>query len=319
MYTYFIRLISLYFLLSGISSLAVVHAQAKCEGLLFATGFDKVPSHGSKDALITAVNRGEPIRIGWEFDFNDDGKADLTHWAEASFLSVWQSEVFTQIEAVHAQTPIRSTGNVTLRDTYTEWRGSLGTTGQLDGRYSNGAEFPSDLKSRIFWCSALPGPRGSVLLYRNGINGEDLAGSKDALFAAIRSGQDIQIGWGFQAERDGQTYSVEHLISPVFLSIVNGLDVSAQLPEHIAQRHYLDIDQAFFEDPAVMWRGLMTTKGTFDAVWVNRASGETIRRYPQRAALSWYASAAPDLSTPSLARTGGVTLDETRSDERYPE
>lgn len=294
------------------------NAQKKCDGLLFASGFDGAPTHGTKDALVHAVNNGERIRVGWELDFDRDGEADLSHWADAVFLSVRAGEVFAQVDAVHSQTPKRGSREMRLREPYTEWRGLLGTNGKLEGRYSNKDVFPDDLRSRMTWCSARGGNRRWAFLYRNGLNGEDLAGSKQALLAAIRSGQPIQVAWGGRFERNGRTISVEHLAAPVFVTITNGEDVAAQLPEHIAQRHYADIDQAFFDDPAIVWRGLMTTKGTFDAAFVNRGSGKTVRRYPQRAVLSWFAPASPDLSAPSLALKGGVTLDKSRSRERIP-
>ncbi|GAB5415656.1 MAG: hypothetical protein Cons2KO_32590 [Congregibacter sp.] len=318
----FAQIFQSFLLLVGIIGLpfsASVLAQPTCDGLLFATGFDKRPTHGSKDALIAAVNQGQPVRVGWEFDFDKDGEADLSHWAEAMFLSVWSGEVFTQVDAIHTQTPERERAKIGLRAPYTEWRGSLGSDGTLEGRYSDNAEFPSDLHSRITWCSALGGARPWVLLYKNSLDGQSLAGSKEALFAAIRSGQPIQVAWGFKASRNEESIAVEHLASPVFLSIVNEQEVSAQLPEHIAQQHYADIDSALFDDPAVMWRGLVTTTGSFDAIWVNRATGKTVRRYPQRAAFSWYAPASPNLYTPSLAAEKGVVADAKPASQRNPE
>ena len=305
-------------LIAALLSQPGLAAQPKCAGLLYASGFDHQPTHGSKDALIHAVNRGEPIRLGWELDFDRDGIPDLSHWSDATYLSVWQGEVFAQVHAVHAQRPLREEADMVFPDAYSEWRGSLGTTGRLEGAYSNGSNFPDDLSVRMTWCSGLPGPRGWTLLYRNSADGATEAGSKAALFAAIRSGQPIQIGWGFSVERDGETISVEHVASPIYLSIINEAEVSAQLPEHIAQQRYADIDQALFDDPAVMWRGLMTTKGVFDAVWTHRASGAVVRRHPQRAAMSWYAPSSAPLATPSLAVSGGVRRDEGRAEERFP-
>ena len=293
-------------------------AQPICSAPLFGTGFDGEPTHGSKDALITAVNRGEPVRVGWALDFDDDGEGELVHWADAAFLSVWEGEVFTQVDAIHTQSPLRNSGDVQLRAPFVEWRGSLGTNGMIEGRYSDGTTVERR-KAQIYWCSGLPGSdRSWTLLYRNGTDGEDLAGSKDALFAAIRSGHPIQIGWGFSRERDGETLSIEHLVSPVFVSITNGTHVTAQLPEHIAQRSYADADEAFFDDPSVLWRGLMSTTGSFDAVWVDRASGDEVRRHPQRAMLSWYAPVSPRLATPALAVPKGVINDAGREDERRP-
>lgn len=71
-----------------------------CNSALFATSFDGNVTFGSKAILIDYVNRGEDIRLGWELDFDRDGPADLTHWADASFLSIRQGEVFAQAEAM---------------------------------------------------------------------------------------------------------------------------------------------------------------------------------------------------------------------------
>ncbi|MEM7730191.1 MAG: hypothetical protein AAF311_13115 [Pseudomonadota bacterium] len=308
------KILSAFFLAALSASGLSTHAKAQlsCDTPLFATGFDRDVTHGTKAALIDAVSQGEPLRIGWQLDFDDDGASDLTHWADAAFLSIFEGEVFTQVDAIQRQSPRRGDANVTLREPYIEWRGSLGTTGVMEGRFSDGTAFPSDLKVSTMWCSTLDMPAKPVLLYRNGTNGEDISGSKEALFAAIREGQDIRIAWGFSIDRDGETLELEHIVEPVFLTAINGEHVAAQLPEHIAQQAYHDIDRALFDDPSVMWRGLMTTRGSFDAVWVNRATGEEVRRYPQRAALSWFGSSAPSLDADTLAVPGGVMRDESR-------
>lgn len=127
------------------------------------------------------------------------------------------------------------------------------------------------------------------LVYRHDADGQVVAGSKAELLGAIRRGSPIRIAWGVKVEREGRVRSVEHVADPVFASIVDGDHVVVQLPEHIAQRAYADIGGAVFDDAAVMWRGLMTTQGIFDAVWVNRATGEVVRRLPQRVGLAWFA------------------------------
>lgn len=158
---------------------------------------------------------------------------------------------------------------------------------------------------------------GWVALYKNDTDGTSIAGSKEALLAAIRAGQPIHLAWGASTVRDGQTKSVEHLATPVFITIIDGKEVVVQLPEHIAQRSYWYPDRALFDDNAIMWRGLMSTTGTFDAIWVNRATGEVTRRSPQRAAITWFARQAAPVDTPSLAIPGGVIRDTGRDAERY--
>lgn len=301
------------------------HAQdgaPACRAPLFATGFDKTPAAGSKAALIAAVEQGEAIRVGWRLDFDEDGAADLTHWAAAAFVTVWEGEVFAQVDAIHIQRPQRAAdgapARIDLPPGFGAWRGLLSTTGVLTGAFSDGDSFPDDLRVAVTWCAATPAASPWTVVYKHGPDGAPLLGSKAALFAAIRAGQPIQIGWGASIERENGVFAVEHVVAPVFVSIIGEAHVGAQLPEHIAQRGYGDVGQALFDDPAVMWRGLMTTEGTFDAVWVDRGSGEVVRRWPQRAALTWYAHAAAPATTPSLAVPGGVTRDQARAAEVIP-
>lgn len=132
------------------------------------------------------------------------------------------------------------------------------------------------------------------LAYRHDTEGRPIAGSKAALIEAIRRGDPVRIAWGgaFQG-RDGKTLSVEHSADPVFLSITGGEEVVAQIPEHIAQVAYNDEATATYEAGGVMWRGLFSTTGRFDAIWVDRGTGKEVRRRPQRAATAWMVF-APD-------------------------
>jgi hypothetical protein len=143
-----------------------------------------------------------------------------------------------------------------------------------------------------------------LLAYRHDTQGAAVSGSKAALFDAIRRGAPVRIGWGMKLVHQGRTISVEHTADPVFLTIVSDKEVVIQLPEHIAQKSYVDPAAAAFDTPSVMWRGLMGSDGTFDAVWVNRATGEEVRRYPQRVGLAWFAFLPPE----SCARQDALTL-----------
>ncbi|MHA7870826.1 MAG: hypothetical protein ACX939_00600 [Hyphococcus sp.] len=296
---------------------AAAQSSPRCPHPLFATGFDRQPIYGSKEALADVVERGEPIRIGWELDFDDNGEPDILHWTDASYLSVWEGEVYAQVQAIHRQRPVRGEGDMVLPDAFSEWRASLGTTGRVDGAFSNGEKTPS-IPARILWCAASAPDPVWTPVYKNGLNGEPLEGSKADLFAAIRAGQPIQIGWGLSREIDGGQASVEHLAAPVFIGIGDNDHVVAQLPEHVAPRSYWGANSAFFDDPAVLWRGLMSTNGTFDAVWANRATGDVVRRSPQRAVMTWYVRRKAPATTPSLAIPRGVIGDESRADERFP-
>lgn len=168
-------------------------------------------------------------------------------------------------------------------------------------------------------CATLPSEQPAVaascssywqLLYRHDVDGKPLHGEKTSLFAAVRSGVPIRFAWGGKFEVNGQTLSVEHVAEPVFLTIAGGQEVVVQLPEHILQKSYAEISGAEFNDPAILWRGLMSTNGTFDAVMVHRSTGKEIRRLPQRVSLAWFAflppSGCPTSQPLELAVPGGV-------------
>lgn len=153
-------------------------------------------------------------------------------------------------------------------------------------------------------------------VYRHDADGRQIAGDKAELLAAIRRGAPVRFAWGLRTTpNDGRPISIEHVAEPVFLTIVNEANVVVHLPEHIAQRAYGDLPGAAFDNPAVMWRGLMTTEGVFDAVWVNRATGAEVRRHSQRVGLSWFALQArlPAAREPvlELAVPGGVRRADT--------
>lgn len=147
------------------------------------------------------------------------------------------------------------------------------------------------------------------MVYRHDADGRALAGDKQSLLDAVRRGSPLRFAWGFAANSGGTPISVEHSAEPVFVTVMQGEHVFVQLPEHIAQASYFRPEQARFESPSVMWRGLMGTDGTFDAVYVDRATGKEVRRFPQRVGLAWFAlqPSPACLAAPlELAVPGGV-------------
>ena len=156
------------------------------------------------------------------------------------------------------------------------------------------------------WCLAACQPPEWRLVYRHDADGKPLAGAKEDLFAAVRRGYPIRLAWGAALRARA---AVEHSAQPVFLTIMNGSELFVQLPEHIAQSSYSDAAQARFENASVMWRGLMGTDGSFDAVYVDRATGREVRRLPQRAGIAWFVLAPEPVCAQAplvLAEAGGV-------------
>ncbi len=295
-------------------------AEPSCPTPLLATGFDGERLSGDEASLIRAAEEGAPLRIGWAVDFDDDGVGDLVHWSNAVFISVFEGRVFSQVQAIHRQRPRLGQATIELPDQMDLWHGLISSDGVLQGRLE-GEETASRRQVMTVWCpseSAAPSSPEWISVYRSGIRGEALSGSKDALLKAVRAGNPIRVGWGLKRERDGVVRSVEHTADPVFLTIVDETDIVVQLPEHVAQQSYWDMDKAFFDDASVMWRGVISTKGTFDAIWVNRATGELVRRSPQRAMFTWYVHGSPRLNASTLAVPGGATSDADRESDRVP-
>lgn len=289
---------------------------ASCAHPVLQIDFDGSILSGSLAALIGAVQNGEPLRVGWDLDFDQDGESDLSHWSEAAFLSVFEGQVSTQVQSIHRQSPVRGSGTIVLPESFDRWHGILDSRGVLRGRLE-GSSTVSERQVRSVWCLLNKPQLSWRLVYRHDINGKGLKGSKAALLNAIRGGQALQIGWGLSRLQNEVVRSVEHTITPVFVTIIDGSEVVAQMPEHVAQRSYWKHDAALFDLGAVMWRGIATTQGQMDAIWVDRSTGEVIRRSPQRAAFSWYAQGPVNLSA-SLAVEQGVSADEERVEDRIP-
>ena len=135
--------------------------------------------------------------------------------------------------------------------------------------------------------------------------GDVQEGSVDELISAVRQGCDIRIAWGARRRTDS-TRTIEHISSPVWVSVRDGQSVEVQLDdflinlsvlgepaeEHPARERYGGTEKA------VMWRANLKTDGTFDAVWYDAATGTFITRVPQRHAMSWYVDCIPSDASP---------------------
>lgn len=282
------------FLQAQDSTQTTINVEPQCAGHLLTVNVDGVVEAGSKIALQQAVMQGHSLRVGWRLD-DQQGDPVMIHWADAGFLSLFEGEVFAQMQPIHRQVPQRGHARINLSSELQHWTGLIGTNGLLVNRMDSRTQ-TGERKVKSWWCLANSTPPIKTLecdlpqwqlLYQHDRTGKPIQGSKDWLMDTIRRGEPIRIAWGLYHPEDA-TRSVEHATEPVFITITNQSEVSAQLPEHIAQVSYWNPDQAKFADPAIMWRGLASTSGNFDAAWVNRATGEVIRRAPQQHQLTWY-------------------------------
>ena len=276
-------------------------------GHLLTVEPDGSVSRGTKDRLRSAVAGGLPLRVGWSLDFNADGVVDVAHWSDAGFISVFEGEIFAQVADIQRQTPVRGQATIRMSVGRQRWSGIVGTNAVLEGHLDDGSA-PTSLRVRSTWCVD---PRAAAcapqwrLVYRHDADGRPTDGSKEMLLEAIRRGAPLRVAWGFAADRPALgPVAVEHAIDPVFVTVMGGEHVFVQLPEHIAQTSYAQPEGARFDQASVMWRGLMGTTGTFDAVYVDRATGREVHRFPQRAGLAWFA----ELSSPECAAQAPLTL-----------
>ena len=121
-----------------------------CSAPLLVVEQDGRVSAGSKMRLRSAVQMGLPLRIGWSIDFDRDGKPDLSHWADAVFITEFGGEVFAQIVEIRRQTPMRGAGHVELSGMPQRWTGSIGSNGFLEGAFDNDQK-PTRMRVRAIW------------------------------------------------------------------------------------------------------------------------------------------------------------------------
>jgi hypothetical protein len=275
--------------------------ESLCSHPLYRVDSEGRALHGEKASVLSAFRAGIPLRVSWSIDVDSDGAPEVSHWADAGFLTEFEGEVFAQIDDIQRQSPRREEKRIEMPEGRIRWTGILGTNGVLESHFDDGQE-TSSVRVANEWCvderaSACATPAWR-LVYRHDADGQAIEGTKEALFDSVRRGYPLRLAWGFEASVEGRSISVEHSAEPVFVTITNGADLFAQLPEHIAQSSYFEPEKALFENPSVMWRGLLGTNGAFDAVFVDRATGREVRRLPQRAGVAWFALAPAEACAP---------------------
>lgn len=140
---------------------APVASGQSCSPPLLVVEQDGHVSAGSKGRLRSVVQMGLPLRIGWSIDFDRDGKPDLSHWADAMFITEFEGEVFTQIVEIRRQMPKRGERHIELSATPQRWTGSIGSNGFLEGAFDDDQK-PARLRVRTIWCIDPRVPRESL-------------------------------------------------------------------------------------------------------------------------------------------------------------
>ena len=123
------------------------------------------------------------------------------------------------------------------------------------------------------------------IVYKNDKAGNTIHGSKTDLINKIRGGADIKIGWGSK----GKSHTIEHLSTPIWLAIMDETEVIAHLdPQVLSQIDWENLSGGYADSTLVKqeWRVAITTKGEFDAVWIDRTTHKVTKRIPQRHTLT---------------------------------
>jgi hypothetical protein len=130
-----------------------VHVQGNACGIghLVTVEADGTVTSGSKDRLRHAVESWTPIRVGWSIDTNRDGVPELSHWADARFLTQFEGEVFAQLDDIQRQIPVAGQARIRLPAGRQRWTGLIGTTGALESHFDDGTE-PPPTRVRSTWC-----------------------------------------------------------------------------------------------------------------------------------------------------------------------
>jgi len=117
-----------------LSLLISLQANAQWE-IIVSTDFDGAVVQGSVDSLIKEIRNGNPVRVGWQLDFNEDKIADFDHWVEADWITVLGGHVFTQIRSIYIQGPNEEIPQVEIYPSPAEWTAVVGTNGKLLNRF----------------------------------------------------------------------------------------------------------------------------------------------------------------------------------------
>ena len=114
--------------------------------VIYSADSDGMVISGSTEELITAVNEGNPLRVGWDVQIRTkDSIYQMTHWTDAGFITLLEGHVFAQIKSIYGQGPkFPKEGEIAAvmlsNDEPDGWVAIIGTTGVMRQKFKRDEE-----------------------------------------------------------------------------------------------------------------------------------------------------------------------------------
>ncbi|WP_444885439.1 hypothetical protein [Microbulbifer sp. PSTR4-B] len=280
-------LISLFF---GFSVAVNAYQSAYCADPILEVDFDGVVIAGSKQRLVNVALSGEPMRVGWDLDFDGDKQSDLTHWSDAQFTSVVSGEVATKVQSVHRQIPRLEDEKIELSTDFGQWHGLLDSRGILLGRFEHSKRINEDRVHSI-WCFTEPPRKTWKMVFQHDRAGSTIEGEKSQLVDAVEGGWAIRLGrldlTKEKLEKEIAANKVAELV-PISVQISPEGEVIAQLPQSFLPKHFLDSSINQYANSKVLWGAKVSTAGELDLIWEDLHSGQISRQRRSQMGLAWF-------------------------------
>lgn len=145
----------------------------------------------------------------------------------------------------------------------------------------------------IGWFISAHAASGWTAVYRHDSDGQRVDGDIQHLIDAVRNGYAIRIGWGWQREIGGRTHTLEHIATPVFLTVIEEEHVSAVIDAHPLLERYPDLKRQKLAAPGQVWQCVLVTTGEFNARVFDWQTGANVRDWPQRQRMTWFVEYPP--------------------------
>jgi hypothetical protein len=117
---------------------------------------------GDRKALLSAIRRGSPVRVGWG-EAAADSAWSVEEFAGTSFVNIMaKHDVVAQIEPAWIQSHYTDAGRAGLRVPMTEWHATIATTGRFEAimldRQSGAQRRRLVQQTTVHWFAFAPDP-----------------------------------------------------------------------------------------------------------------------------------------------------------------